>query len=84
VNPLHATLGIAVIFCVLFLFGALQAKPDPAIALRDRYLRLTRFPRAEAEAHLAQRLEALCERFPGKSYRWYLQWLVMDLQKAKR
>jgi hypothetical protein len=84
VNPLHATLGIAVIFCVLFLYGLLQSKPEPGAVLRDRYLRLTRFPRAEAEAHLAQRLESLCQRFPGKSYRWYLQWLITDLERAKR
>ena len=83
-TPLHVTVGIAALFCALFVYGFLQSKPDPAAVLRDRYLRLMRVPRHEAEAQLAERLEGLCARFPGKSYRWYLQWLVTDLERAKR
>ena len=53
-------------------------------ALKERYLSLVRLSRPEGEAQLAERLESLSRRFPGRSYRWYLRWLVTDLERAKR
>jgi hypothetical protein len=38
----------------------------------------------EAEATLARRIPELQERFPGRSPLWCLQWLVTDLERAKR
>jgi len=61
-----------------------QSKPDPSGALRERYLKLVRLARSEGEAQLAERLESLSRRFPGRTYRWYLNWLVKDLERAKR
>lgn len=83
-TPLHVTAGIAAVFSVLFLYGFLATKPDPAAGLRERYLKLLRLSRAEGEAQLAERLEGLSRRFPGRTYRWYLNWLVKDLERAKR
>jgi hypothetical protein len=83
-SPLHLVVGIAAVFSVLFFYGFARSKPDPAAALRDRYLRLMRLPSAEGESHLARRLESLSERFPGRSFEWYLNWLVKDLERAKR
>jgi hypothetical protein len=83
-TPLHLVAGIGIVFSVLFLYGLVQPKADPSAGLRERYLKLVRLSRAEGEAQLAERLEALGQRFPGRSYRWYLEWLVNDLERAKR
>jgi hypothetical protein len=83
-SPLHVVVAVAAVFAVLFLYGLLQTAPDPSSALRARYLRLMRLAPAEAEGHLADRLVTLSQRFPGRTYRWYLNWLVKDLERAKR
>ncbi|MFZ5444454.1 MAG: hypothetical protein ACOZQL_30965 [Myxococcota bacterium] len=76
--------GLMVLFLVIFLFGLAQKPPDPIRALKERFIVLSRLSRGQAEAELLDRVEALAERFPGKSYRWYLEWLVTDLERAKR
>ena len=83
-TPVNVVLGIAAVFAVLFLWGLVQTRPDPVAELRDRYLKLVRMAPAEGRAHLAERLESLSQRFPGRSYVWYLRWLVKDLERAKR
>lgn len=83
-TPLHVAAGTAGLFVVLFLYGLLQRKPDPATGLREKYLKLVRLSRADGEAQLAERLESLSQRFPGRTYRWYLAWLITDLERAKR
>ena len=83
-NPLYVEAGVAGAFALLFLWGLVQTQPDPAAIWRARYLNLMRLSEVEGRAHLAQRLEALSQRFPGKSYTWYLRWLVNDLERAKR
>ncbi|MFO0597796.1 MAG: hypothetical protein U0228_21020 [Myxococcaceae bacterium] len=83
----HLWLGlmvVALLFGALFLFGLAQAPPDPIRVLKDRFIVLSRLARPEAESELLDRVEALAERFPGKSYVWYLEWLVTDLERAKR
>ena len=52
--------------------------------LKERFISLSRLGRAKAEVELLDRVESLSERFPGKSYVWYLEWLVTDLERAKR
>ena len=83
-TPLQVVAGIAAVFSVLFLYGLVQTKADPSKALRERYLKLVRLSRAEGEHQLAERLETLSKRFPGRSYAWYVNWLVKDLERAKR
>lgn len=83
-TPLHVVAGIAAVFSVLFVYGLVSVRPDPSEALRARYLKLVRLSRAEGEHQLAERLEALSRRFPGRTYAWYLNWLVKDLERAKR
>ena len=84
-NPLVTGLVVLVcLFVVIFLFGFSVKPPDPIKELKTRFLSLSRLSRAQAEAELLDRVEALSERFPGKSYRWYLEWLVTDLERAKR
>lgn len=83
-TPLHVISAVAAVFAVLFVFGFLATPPDPSASLRLKYLKLVRLSRPEGEAQLAERLEALSRRFPGKSYGWYLSWLVKDLERAKR
>lgn len=83
-TPLHVVAGIAAVFSVLLLYGLVATKPDPSASLRARYLKLVRLSRAEGEHQLAERLESLSKRFPGRTYAWYLNWLVKDLERAKR
>jgi hypothetical protein len=83
-TPLHLVAGIGVIFAALFLYGLVHAPADRAAGLRQRYLKLLRLTQGDGEAQLADRLESLSRRFPGRSYRWYLAWLVRDLERAKR
>ena len=83
-NPLYVVSGIAGLFAVLVLWGFVQTRPDPVAQLRARYLALMRLSPVEGQVHLAERLESLSQRFPGKSYVWYLNWLITDLQRAKR
>ena len=83
-TPLNLVIGIAAVFSGLFLYGFVQTRPDPSNALRERYLKLVRLSRADAEHQLAERLESLSRRFPGRTYGWYLNWLVNDLERAKR
>ncbi|MHB8874668.1 MAG: hypothetical protein ACYC8T_13345 [Myxococcaceae bacterium] len=83
-SPLSLIAGIAIVFAVLLGWGFLQSGPDPVVPLKARYLALLRMSRAEGQAHLAERLESLSQRFPGRSYVWYLRWLVKDLERAKR
>jgi hypothetical protein len=83
-TPLHVVVATAAIFSVLFFYGLLSTPADPTAALRERYLKLVRLARPEGEAQLAERLESLSRRFPGRSLAWYLNWLVKDLERAKR
>ena len=76
--------AIAAIFGALFLVGLVLPPPDPIASLKRQFRVLSRLSAAQADEALAERVEALTRRFPGKSYRWYLQWLVTDLQRAKR
>ncbi|MBK7863348.1 MAG: hypothetical protein IPJ65_33060 [Archangiaceae bacterium] len=83
-NPRHLALAIAVVFALLIFYGLVAQEADRSAALRRKYLKLVRLSKAEGEAQLAERLESLSRRFPGKTYRWYLSWLVNDLERAKR
>jgi hypothetical protein len=83
-TSVHLVAGMAGVFVLLFVYGLLTKSPDPSGALRERYLSLVRLSRSEGEAQLAERLEGLSRRYPGRTYRWYLHWLVTDLERAKR
>ena len=82
--PQHLVIGIAAVFSVLFVFGLFHTPVDRSAVLRERYLKLVRLARHDGEAQLAERLESLSQRFPGRTYAWYLNWLVKDLERAKR
>lgn len=71
-------------FVVAFLLGFAQRPPDPIRAMKERFIALSRLSRAQAEVELLDRVESLADRIPGKSYHWYLEWLVTDLERAKR
>ncbi len=71
-------------FTVAFLLGFAQTPPDPIRQLKARFVVLSRLSRGQAERELLDRVESLSERHPGRSYRWYLEWLVRDLERAKR
>lgn len=75
---------LACAFVVAFLLGFAQRPPDPIRKAKERFIVLSRLSRAQAEVELLDRVEALSDRFPGKSYLWYLEWLVTDLERAKR
>ena len=77
-------LVLASTFTVVFLLGFAQTPPDPLRVMKGRFITLSRLPRAQAEAELLDRVESLADRYPGKSYHWYLEWLVTDLERAKR
>lgn len=71
-------------FIVAFLLGFAKRPPDSIRAMKERFIVLSRLSRGQAEVELLDRVETLSERFPGKSYLWYLEWLVRDLERAKR
>jgi hypothetical protein len=75
--------AIAVVFSALFLVALVLPPRDPIAHLRRRYMELTRLSREEARTQLERRIEGLTVRFPGKTYSWYVQWLVRDLERAK-
>lgn len=77
-------LGIAAVFTGVFVAGFVRRPPDPVARLKDRFRALVRLSRVEAEAELIDRLEAVAQRHPGHTYEWYLEWLVTDLERAKR
>ncbi|MBL8950306.1 MAG: hypothetical protein JNK82_05995 [Myxococcaceae bacterium] len=83
-TPLYLVIGIAAVFALLFVYGLFSRPADRSAFLREKYLKLVRLARPEGEAQLAERVEKLSLRFPGKSYAWYLNWLVTDLERAKR
>lgn len=76
--------AIAAIFTALFLVGLVLPPPDPIAALKRQFRVLSRLSAAQADEALEERVEALTQRFPGRGYRWYLEWLVTDLRRAKR
>lgn len=76
--------AIAAIFTALFFVGLVLPPPDPIAQLKRQFRVLSRLSPAQADEALDERVQALTRRFPGRSYRWYLQWLVTDLQRAKR
>ncbi|MFT3707626.1 MAG: hypothetical protein QM817_08155 [Archangium sp.] len=75
---------LACAFVIAFLLGFARKPPDPIQQAKERFIVLARLGRVQGEAELRDRVEALAERFPGKSYLWYLEWLVTDLERAKR
>lgn len=77
-------LVLGVLFVIAFLLGFAKRPPDPIRRMKKRFITLSRLTRAQAEEELLDRVEALSEKFPGKSYLWYLEWLVTDLERAKR
>jgi len=83
----HLVLLAAVGAVLLFLAAArllTRRQPDPIARLKRQFVKLSRLPRGQAEDELMDRIDALALRYPGKSYAWYLQWLVTDLERAKR
>lgn len=82
IGPILALAGA--VFVALFLVGLVVPPPDPIAALKRRFVTLSRLSQAQADEALEARVEALARRFPGKTYRWYLEWLVTDLERAKR
>lgn len=84
---MSSTLVVAVlagVFVMLFAVGFVQGTPDPRSMLRARYIRLRRLAADDGREELAARLQVLRQRFPGKNDLWCLQWLVEDLERAKR
>jgi hypothetical protein len=78
-------LGVVLVaFIAAFGYGFAQQPVDPMVRLKARYIALSRGSPAQAEVELVDRIESLAERFPGRSQLWYLQWLVTDLERAKR
>lgn len=77
-------LVLGVLFVIAFLLGFAKRPPDPLRRMKDRFISLSRLSRAQAELELLDRVESLAGRYPGKSYHWYLEWLVTDLERAKR
>ncbi len=75
---------ITITFTAVFVVGFARKPPDRVKQLKARFAKLSRHARGRADAELMERVEALSERFPGKSYVWYLEWLVTDLERAKR
>lgn len=71
-------------FTLAFFHGFIQRPPDRIAQLQERFITLSRFPRARALDELHDRVETLTVRFPGKTYLWYVEWLVTDLERAKR
>jgi hypothetical protein len=84
VNPLLLIATVAIVFVALFLLGVALPPPDPMGRLEREYVTMMGLGAREGRRHLQLRLEALRERKPGQSDRWYLTWLVDDLRRAKR
>lgn len=76
--------AIAGVFASVFLVGFAQKPVDRVQQLKRRFMALSFMTRGRGEAALMDRVEALRERYPGKPYVWYLEWLVNDLERAKR
>ena len=72
------------VFAVLFVIGFARKPVDRVQYLKRRFMALSFLARGRGEAELMERVEVLSERFPGKPYVWYLEWLVTDLERAKR
>ena len=83
-NPVLFVEVIAALAALLFVVGFLQGTPDPAPALRARYVRLRRLGVEAGREELEARLRTIRGRFPGRSELWCLRWLVEDLERAKR
>lgn len=75
---------IAAVFAVLFFVGFAKKPVDRVKQLKRRFMELSFLARGRGDAELMERVEALSERFPGKPYVWYLEWLVTDIERAKR
>lgn len=75
---------IVAVFAVLFTVGFVRKPVDRVQYLKRRFMQLSFLARGRGDAELMERVEALAERFPGKPYVWYLEWLVTDLERAKR
>jgi hypothetical protein len=82
--PFRFAVALVVVCLGLFGAGFLRPPVQRAARLKRRFTVLSRLGKAEGEAELRDRVEALAERFPGKTYVWYLEWLVTDLERAKR
>lgn len=75
---------IAAAFTVMFVVGFAKKPVDRVQFLKRRFMELSFLSRGRGDAELMERIEVLAERFPGKPYVWYLEWLVTDLERAKR
>ena len=75
---------LATAFLIAFMLGFAQRPADPIRRMKERFIALSRLGRAQAEVELLDRVESLADKYPGRSYHWYLEWLVTDLERAKR
>ena len=83
-SPFHVIAGVALLFAGLLAYGYFGKSERAVDGLRQRYLALLRMTPNEARLHLGDQLEALHQKFPGKTLAWYLRWLIADLERAKR
>lgn len=76
--------AFAFFFVAAFVAGFVSTPDDPVRSLERQVISLMRVNKSRGRDELMERVENLRERFPGKSYRWYLEWLLTDLERAKR
>ncbi len=68
----------------LAIIVALAFRGTETQRLRRAWFRRTRLPRPQADAALARHLQALQERFPGRTEAWYLKKILADLHRDQR
>ena len=84
-NLVHVmSISLCGLVLVVFSVGFAQRPPNHVQRLKNRFIVLSRLSRPQAEVELLDRVESLAEKFPNQTYLWYLEWLVTDLERAKR
>jgi hypothetical protein len=72
------------VFVVLFLAGLLWPESLTDAQLEAQLALAARFSPLETKRRVAERIADVENRFPGKSRRWYLRWLLADYRRAGR
>jgi hypothetical protein len=63
----------------------LEAPPEVELeGLTREFLKMARVFGSEGQSYADKRIEGVKQRFPGHDTRWYLEWLIDDLRRARR
>ena len=81
---IYLVILLAIIVAAALAWSLRKSSSGSATALRRRYSQLMFLSGKETEKSLQYQLEAASKKYPGRSEQWYLEKILLDLERDRR